>query len=182
MLDIGLPLMLSSHLAVVLAGIGAAMGGNLPFGIQQAVSETASEVGIDMPAPSTTDASAFRSDSPVPPVVVDRTRDVHDAIDGFKRDLTAWRTCIVETAPQRGANPAAACGQKPRLDVPRPYDDPLTLLDRGGAGLAVAKVEDKGTNQCGSLSVARRMRGHGGSKRDATRYPRRSGRVKGGPG
>ncbi len=131
LLSRSLPVMVAG--VVVLAGIGAAMGGNLPFGIQQAVSETASEVGIDMPAPSTTDASAFRSDSPVPPVVVDRTRDVHDAIDGFKRDLTAWRTCIVETAPQRGANPAAACGQKPRLDVPRPYDDPLTLLDRGGA-------------------------------------------------
>ena len=140
LLSRSLPLMVAT--VVVLAGVGAAMGGNLPFGMQQAVSETASELGIDVPSPSTTDPSAFRTDTPRAPVAVDRTVDVHQAIDAYRSDLEVWRTCIAETAQQSSGNPVASCGVKPRLDVPRPFDDPLRAA--ANEGRATGRPDDVG--------------------------------------
>jgi hypothetical protein len=124
---------------VVLVVVGAAMGGNLPFGIQQAVSDHASEVGIEMPSPSTTDPYEFRTNQPRSESASDRPEEVHTAIDRYNVEVEAWRTCISDTASQRGTdkantsappqttfgNPATECGAKPRLDVPRPADDSL---------------------------------------------------------
>ena len=124
---------------VVLGVVGAAMGGNLPFGMQKAISETASEVGVDVPSPSTTDPFEFRITTAPPDSASDRAGEVHEAIDEYRAELESWKTCIAATASQRGndqvvttdglqsrGNPAAECEPKPRLDVPRPADDHLT--------------------------------------------------------
>ena len=118
-----LPVMVAA--VVVLAGVGAALGGNLPFGMQQSVSETAAELGIEVPSPSTTDPYAYRTETPRAPTATERPDDVHRAIGDYRADLEIWRTCVAETARQAPGNPVAACGVKPRLEVPRPFDDPL---------------------------------------------------------
>lgn len=137
LLSRAMPLALAG--VVVLGVVGAAMGGNLPFGMQKAISETAAEIGVDMPSPSTTNPFEFRI-TPAPSAVAsDRVVDVHEAIDEYRAALESWKTCIATAAPQRGGgqvaptddpqsrgNPAAECEPKPRLDVPRPADDHLT--------------------------------------------------------
>jgi hypothetical protein len=135
--------LLSRAIPVVMAGVvvlvvvGAAMGGNLPFGIQQTVSKHASEVGIEMPSPSTTDPYEFRTNEPRSESASDRPDEVHAAINRYNVEVEAWRTCISDTASKRGTdkagtsapsqptigNPATECGAKPRLDVPRPADN-----------------------------------------------------------
>jgi hypothetical protein len=135
---------------VVLVGVGMAMAGNLPFAMQQAVSETASEVGIEVPYPSTTDLDAFRTDDTHPPAAVDRTVDVHQAIDQYKADLEIWRTCVAETARSSPGNPTSQCGPKPDLNVPRPADDPVTperSSDQpGGKPVETGRPDEPGTS------------------------------------
>ena len=123
--------------AVVLVAIGVAMGGNLPFDIQHAVSETAAELGIEVPSPSTTGPSEFRTDEPNSESMGTRAEDVHTVIEAFKVELKAWTSCVAEAASLRGTNktdesaddqratgnPVAECGAKPHLDIPRPADD-----------------------------------------------------------
>ena len=129
----------TTFVAVVLVAVGAAMGGNLPFDIQQAVSETAGEIGIEVPSPSTTDPSEFRTGEPNSESMATRAVEVHTAIETFKVRLDAWTSCVAEAASLRGTgktetsaddkratgNPVDECGAKPRLDVPRPADDTL---------------------------------------------------------
>lgn len=109
---------------VLLILVGVALAGNLPFAVQQAVSETASELGIDVPAPSTTDPTRFRtSDSPPSATAIDRAVNVRKAIDRYRTAMTAWRTCIAQAVPRAKGGPVDECGPKPHLDVPRPADD-----------------------------------------------------------
>jgi hypothetical protein len=147
---------------VVLVVVGAAMGGNLPFGIQQSVSDHAFEVGIGVPSPSTTDPYEFRTNEPRPESASDRPEEVHAAIDGYKVELEAWRTCISDTASQRDTDktvasaptqpaigsPAAECGAKPRLDVPRRDDDslPAQKPDQGQAPQTATGRPDQAGN------------------------------------
>ena len=135
---------------VVLVGVGIAMAGNLPFAVQRAVSETASEVGIEVPYPSTTDLDAFRTDTTQPGAATDQAVDVHEAIDQYKTDLEVWRTCVAETAQSSVGNPTSQCGPKPSLNVPRPADDPGNpdrYTDRpGGRPLETGRPDEPGTS------------------------------------
>jgi hypothetical protein len=135
---------------VVLVGVGMAMAGNLPFAMQQAVSETASEMGVRVPYPSTTDLDAFRTDTTLRPAAGDGTVDVHEAIDQYKTDLETWRICVAETARSSPGSPTSQCGPKPNLTVPRPADEPMAperdTGRRGGKPDERGRPDEAGTS------------------------------------
>jgi hypothetical protein len=132
---------LATVAVVLLIGVGVALSGNLPSGVQDAVAETAGAVGLDVPTSSQhgqrnshdtltdTQDAAPRSD--------DRVQVVQDTIDDYTKALDAWTTCVAEAAASRGSlqsdpetrvegekfDPTAECDPKPRLNLPRPTND-----------------------------------------------------------
>jgi hypothetical protein len=119
---------------VLLIGVGVALSGNLPSGVQDTVAEAAGAFGFDVPTSGehgqagTQDATP-RSD--------DHVQVVHETIDSYTAALDAWTTCVAEAAASRGSlqsnpesrvggeklDPKADCDPKPKLNPPRPSDD-----------------------------------------------------------
>jgi hypothetical protein len=125
---------------VLLIGVGAALSGSLPSGVQNAVAEVAGVVGFDVPISGEQDQggaqvaltdsqdAAGRSD--------DYVQAVHETIGAYTTALDAWTTCVAEAAASRGSlqsdpetrvesekfDPTAECDHKPKLNLPRPAD------------------------------------------------------------
>ncbi len=132
---------LATVAVVLLIGVGVALSGNLPSGVQDAVAETAGAVGFDVPTSgqqqqwsaqdtfTDTQDAAPRSDGHV--------QVVHDTIDDYTTELDAWATCVAEAAASRGSlqsdpetrvegerfDPAAECVPKPKLTLRHPTND-----------------------------------------------------------
>ena len=126
---------------VLLIGVGVALSGNLPSGVQDTVAEAAGNFGVDVPtageqgqggaqdAPRNAREAASRSD--------DHVQVVHETIDSYTTALDAWTTCVAGAAASRGSlrsnpesrvggeklDPKADCDPKPKLNLPRPADD-----------------------------------------------------------
>jgi hypothetical protein len=119
---------------VLLIGVGVALSGNLPSGVQDTVAEAAGAFGFEVPKSGEqgqggTQVAAPRSD--------DHVQVVHETIDSHTTALDAWTTCVAEAAASRGSlrsnpesrvggekfDPKADCDPKPKLNPPRPADD-----------------------------------------------------------
>lgn len=122
--------------AFVVIAAGVAMAGNLPFGLQQAVSEAASEFGVNVPSPSTTFAVASTNVDSGNTNGSERSREVRDLVERYKRDLRDWSRCVAGVRSQRdAATSERKCGPKPDLVVPDPPDS----QGRGGGTDAPAE-------------------------------------------
>jgi hypothetical protein len=119
---------------VLLIGVGAALSGDLPSGVQDVVAEAAGAVGFDVPTSGEqgqggAQDAARRSD--------DFVEAVHETIGGYTTALDAWTSCVAEAAASRGSlqsdpgtrvegegfDPTAECDPKPKLNLPGPADD-----------------------------------------------------------
>ena len=119
---------------VFLIGAGAALSGDLPSGVQDAVAEAAGAVGFDVPTSSEQGQWGVQDAAPQSD---DHVQAVHETIDDHTTALDAWTMCVAEAAASRGGthsdpdtrvegekfDPTAECEPKPKLDVPRPADD-----------------------------------------------------------
>jgi hypothetical protein len=153
---------LATVAVVLLIGVGVALSGNLPSGVQDAVAETAGAVGFDVPTSgqqhqwsaqdtfTDTQDAAPRSDGHV--------QVVHDTIDDYTTELDAWTTCMAEAAASRGSlqsdpetrvkgekfDPTADCDPKPKLNLPRPADDGLDGPQNGDTPDKPGRPDDTG--------------------------------------
>jgi hypothetical protein len=126
---------------VLLIGVGVALSGNLPSGVQDAVAEAAGAFGVDVPtageqgqggaqdAPRNAREAAPRSD--------DHVQVVYETVGDYTTALDAWTTCVAGAAASRGSlqsdpetrvvgekiDPTAECDPKPKLNLPRPTND-----------------------------------------------------------
>jgi hypothetical protein len=119
---------------VLLIGVGAALSGDLPSGVQDAVADVAGAVGFDVPTSGEqgqegAQHAARRSD--------DHVAAVHETVGGFTTALDAWTTCVAKAAASRGSlqsdpdtrvegeqfAPTAECDPKPKLNLPGTADD-----------------------------------------------------------
>jgi hypothetical protein len=85
---------------VLLIGAGAALSGDLPSGVQDAVAEAASAVGFDVPTSG--DQGQWGAQDAAPRSH-DRVQAVHETIDVHTSALDAWTTCVTEAAASRGS-------------------------------------------------------------------------------
>lgn len=140
---------------VLLIGVGAALTGNLPSGVQDTVAEAAGAVGFDVPKSGehgqagTQDATP-RSDDHVPVV--------HETIDSYTAALDAWTTCVAEAAASRGSlqsnpesrvlgekfDPKADCDPKPKLNLPRPTNNGFDAPQRADTPDTPGRPDDPG--------------------------------------
>jgi hypothetical protein len=126
---------------VLLIGVGIALSGNLPSGIQDTVAEAAGEVGFDVPTSGEQSQRGGQdpvtSSQDVAPHADDYVQVVHETIGGYTTALDSWTTCVAEAAASRGSlqsdpetrvegerfDPTDECGPKPKLNLPRPANN-----------------------------------------------------------
>jgi hypothetical protein len=151
---------------VLLIGAGAALSGDLPNGVQDAVAEAAGAVGFDVPTSSEqgqwgAQDAAPRSD--------DHVQAVHETIDDHATALDAWTTCVTEAAASRGSlqsdpdtrvegekfDPKVGCDPKPKLNLPRPADNGVDGPQSGDTPDKPGRPDDPGKpDQPGSAGNA----------------------------
>jgi hypothetical protein len=119
---------------VLLIGVGVALSGNLPSGVQDVVAEAAGAVGFDVPTSGEQGQADIQDATPRSD---DYVQVVHETIDSYTTALDAWTTCVAEAAASRGSlqsdsesrvvgekfDPTAGCDSKPKLNLPRPTNN-----------------------------------------------------------
>ena len=140
---------------VLLIGAGAALSGDLPSGVQDAVAEAAGAVGFDVPTSGEqgqggTQGAAPRSD--------DHVQAVHETIGDHTTALDAWTACVTEAAASRGSlqsdpdarvagekfDPTAECEPKPKVNLPRPAGDGFDGPQSGDTPDKLGRPDDPG--------------------------------------
>lgn len=141
---------------VLLLGVGAALSGNLPRGLQDAAAEVGAAVGVDIPeAPEIVPESTVSGpDTSVPNGVAGRGIDMGANPDS----LDVWGACVADAARRRallrqypemrasggGFDPVVACGPRPTGGVASP------TVDRSGNRGGIDKPDaEPGTNDRG---------------------------------
>jgi hypothetical protein len=124
---------LATVAVVLLIGVGAALSGSLPSGVQDAVAEAAGAVGFDVPTSGEQGQGGAQDAAPRSD---DYVQVAYETIGGYTTALDAWTTCVAEAAASRGSlqsdpgtrvvgekfDPTAECDPKPKLNLPRPAD------------------------------------------------------------
>ena len=119
---------------VLLIGVGVALSGNLPSGVQDTVAEAAGAFGFDVP---TSGEQGQGGTQDAAPRTDDHVQAVHETIDSYTQTLDAWTTCVADAAASRGSlqsnpetrvkgerfDPTAGCAPKPKLNLPRSADN-----------------------------------------------------------
>jgi hypothetical protein len=149
---------------VLLVGVGAALGGNLPSGVQDAVAEAAGAVGFDIPTSGEQGQGGAQDAAPRSDDFVEA---VHETIGGYTTVLDAWTTCVAEAAAGRGSlqsdpetrvegegfDPTAECDPKPKLNLPGPADDGFDSPQSGDIPDNPGKPDNPGSaDNAGPLS------------------------------
>jgi hypothetical protein len=153
---------LATVAVVLLIGVGVALSGNLPSGVQDAVAETAGAVGLDVPTsgqPGQRNAHDTLTDTQdAAPRSDDHVQVVHDTIDDHTKALDAWTTCVAEAAASRGSlqsdpetrvegekfDPTAECDPKPKLTHRHPTNDGFNDPQSGDTPDKPGRPDDPG--------------------------------------
>jgi hypothetical protein len=143
---------LATVAAVLLIGVGVALSGNLPSGVQDAVAETAGAVGFDVPM------SGQHRQRNAAPKSDDHVQAVLDTVDDYTNALDVWTTCVAGAAASRGRlqsdpetrvegekfDPTSECGPKPNLTLRRPIGDGLDGPQSGDMPDKPGRPDDPG--------------------------------------
>jgi hypothetical protein len=142
---------MAGAVALAAVGGGAAVTGNLPDPIQEAVAGAASHIGIDLPDPGeqarTQQQSGTASEAGIRSLERIRTftGEVRAAVDEHRTAVADWSACVADAeksaTPGDGFDPEAVCGPRPeaKFEFAGPNADqgqhgPNTPADQGQNG------------------------------------------------